>query len=113
MVKINYLYNGEKRAIEVNTEDKFAFENIFMATITIYPFQIEDEEQRKEWNTYARLSFDELDDYDILKYNQPFVDSDEWYVYEGRYLKKIKKAIRDSEEHLDYLKILQLFIERI
>ncbi len=110
MVKINYLCNGEKKTIEVNTEDKFAFENILLGTLTIFPFQIKDEEQREEWNTYARLSFD--GNYDLL-YNQPFVDSDEWYIYDDRYLKKIKEEIIDLKEQLKYLEFTQTLIERV
>ena len=110
MVKINYIENKEKKVIEVDTEDKSNFENIFMTIITFYPFQIKNKEQRKKWNNYVEENFIYLDDDCRDLYQPPYLDTNKWCVYEGGYLKKIKNAIKGSEQYLDYLKSINNII---
>ncbi len=112
MVKINYIESGEKKVKEIDTKDNGIFYNVFNDIIIRYPFQIEDEKERTEWNNYVEENFGRLDDVDYYRYDEPTVDSDKWLKcdYDGGYFKDIDELIQGQKQYLKYLEFIKEII---
>lgn len=111
MVKINYIESGEKKAKEIDTKDNGMFNVVFRDIIKHYPFQIEDEKERTEWNDYVEKNFCNLDDTSYYRYNKPTVNSDKWFYSDvDSYFKNIDELIQDQKQRLKYLKFIKEII---